>query len=61
MLSGAGTRWGAPRPRIILLGNDEGTAEIARELGLEHIPEIEGNRIRTPLLSSVFASRRTSP
>ncbi|MGA7935166.1 MAG: hypothetical protein WCA35_16580, partial [Kovacikia sp.] len=43
-----------PKPEIILLGDDEGTAEIARELHLKHIPEVERNEYGTPLLSSLF-------
>lgn len=43
-----------PRPEIILLGDDEGTAEIARELGLRHIPEVKRNEYGTPLVDSVF-------
>jgi len=44
----------SPRPEILLLGNDRGTAEIAKELGLRHIPEIECNRFGTPLVSDLF-------
>jgi len=44
-----------PRPNVLLLGNDEGTAEVARELGAQHLPEIERNRWRTPLVSDIFA------
>lgn len=47
-----------PRPRIILLGDDEGTAEIAAELGLGHIPQVRRNEFGTPLLSSAFALAR---
>jgi hypothetical protein len=43
-----------PQPEIILLGDDEGTAEFARELGLRHIPELERNEFGTPMLPSVF-------
>jgi hypothetical protein len=43
-----------PRPEIILLGKDAGTAEIARELGLRHIPEVAVNEFGTPLLSDLF-------
>src|SRR5882724_4764180 len=43
-----------PRPEIILLGNDEGTAQVARELGLRHIPEITSNQHGTPLLNDMF-------
>jgi hypothetical protein len=37
-----------PRPEIILIGNEEGVAECARELGLVHIPEIARNRHGQP-------------
>jgi glycosyltransferase involved in cell wall biosynthesis/tetratricopeptide (TPR) repeat protein len=43
-----------PRPEIILLGDDEGTAEIAQEFGLKHIPNVERNEFGTPLLNSIF-------
>ncbi len=44
-----------PQPRVILLGDDEGTAEVARKLGLEHIPEVKRSEFGTPLLDSAFA------
>jgi len=43
-----------PRPEIILLGNDEGTAEIAREFGLRHLPNVATSDHGTPLLSDLF-------
>lgn len=43
-----------PRPEIILLGSDPGTAEVAQEFGLKHIPAIECNEYGTPLMSSLF-------
>jgi hypothetical protein len=43
-----------PCPEIILLGRDEGTADIARELGLQHIAEVAANEFGTPLLSDLF-------
>jgi len=43
-----------PRPEIILFGNDEGTAEIAKELGLRYVPTVERNEYGTPLLSDLF-------
>jgi hypothetical protein len=43
-----------PRPEIILLGDDEGTAEVAQELNLRHIPKVDRNEYGTPLLSSLF-------
>ncbi|NEO12389.1 MULTISPECIES: glycosyltransferase family 2 protein [unclassified Moorena] len=44
-----------PKPEIILFGDEIGTAAIAQELGLNHIPDIECNSYGTPLLDSVFA------
>lgn len=44
-----------PTPRIILLGDDPGTAEAAREFGCDHIPEVATNEFGTPLLKSIFA------
>ena len=43
-----------PRPEILLLGNDEGTAEAAREFGLRHLPNVATNEHGTPLLSDLF-------
>jgi hypothetical protein len=48
--------WTKLRPscEIILFGNDDGTAEIAAELGLRHVPEVTQNEYGTPLVSSLF-------
>jgi hypothetical protein len=43
-----------PRPEIILLGDDPGTAEVAAEFGLNHVPDIGRNEYGTPLMSSLF-------
>jgi len=43
-----------PKCEVILFGNDEGTAEIASELGIHHIPEVECNEYGTPLISAMF-------
>ena len=43
-----------PECEVILFGNDEGTAESARKLGVKHIPDVECNEYGTPLMSSVF-------
>ena len=43
-----------PRPHVILFGNEEGTAEVAKELGVEHVPDVERNAFGTPLLPPVF-------
>lgn len=43
-----------PRPEIILFGHEAGTAEIAAEFGLRHVPEVKCNRWGTPLISDLF-------
>jgi hypothetical protein len=43
-----------PQPEIILLGDDEGTAEVAQEFNLIHIPKVDRNSQGTPLVNSVF-------
>jgi len=43
-----------PAPEIILFGTEPGTAEIASELGLVHVPEVARNRQGTPLLEDIF-------
>ncbi|MGA8367037.1 MAG: hypothetical protein ACLQMT_00865 [Candidatus Acidiferrales bacterium] len=43
-----------PRPEIILFGSEEGTAQLAHELGLRHFPEIACNEYGTPLLNDMF-------
>jgi hypothetical protein len=44
-----------PRPEIVLVGDEQGTAEIATELGLCHIPAVQRNEYGTPLLNDIFA------
>ncbi len=48
--------WTRLRPdyEIILFGDEEGTAEIAAELGIKHVPEVECNEYGTPLVNSMF-------
>lgn len=43
-----------PRPEIILIGDEEGTARVCQEFGLRHIPEVQRNECGTPLVSAVF-------
>jgi len=43
-----------PRPDVILLGDEKGTAEIAAELNIKHLPSVECNTLGTPFLSSAF-------
>jgi hypothetical protein len=44
-----------PTSKTILLGDDPGVFEHARELGAVHVPSIERNEFGTPLLNSIFA------
>lgn len=44
--------------RVILFGDEEGTAEVARELHLEHAPEVARNEFGTPLVSALFHEAR---
>jgi hypothetical protein len=43
---------------ILLLGDEQGIAGAARELGVRHIPEIRRNANGTPLTSSMIATAR---
>lgn len=51
-----------PNCEILLLGDEEGTRELAVETGVTHVPTIECNEFGTPLVSSVFseAQRRST-
>ncbi|MBN1370767.1 MAG: hypothetical protein JW987_02315 [Anaerolineaceae bacterium] len=53
-----------PEVEVLLLGEEEGLAEAAAELGARHIPQVERNANGTPLVSSMFEIARqnsTSP
>jgi hypothetical protein len=62
------TQWNAikswtllePKPDVILMGAEAGTADAAHELGLHHIPSIQCNDFGTPLVSSLFAEAETA-
>ena len=43
-----------PQPEIILFGRDAGTAELARELGLRHEPDVAATDRGTPLVNNLF-------
>ena len=43
-----------PACEVILLGDDPGTAEVAAELGVRHVPDVACNEYGTPLLNSAF-------
>ena len=47
-----------PDVEVILLGEETGLAEAARDLGVTHIPNVERNESGTPLISSMFQLAR---
>jgi hypothetical protein len=47
-----------PDVEVILLGEEDGLAESAQELGVKHIPHVECNTNGTPLISSMFKLAR---
>ena len=47
-----------PDVEIILLGEERGLPEAARELGVKHIPNVARNESGTPLISSMFQLAR---
>ena len=47
-----------PDVDVILLGDEEGLAEAARDLGVLHLPKVELNENGTPLISSMFVLAR---
>jgi hypothetical protein len=49
-----------PDVEIILLGEETGLAEAARELGVKHIPNVKCNDNGTPLISSMFQLARAN-
>ncbi len=44
-----------PKPEVILFGAEPGTAEVAAEFGLRHVPGVKCNEWGTPLVSDLFA------
>jgi hypothetical protein len=44
-----------PGVEVVLFGDEPGTADVAREVGALHVPEVAVNEFGTPLLDSVFA------
>jgi hypothetical protein len=43
------------RPEVLLMGDDPGTAEVAREFGLRHLSQVARNDSGTPLVNDLFA------
>jgi len=46
----------SPQVEIVLLGNDDGVREAAREFGAKHVPSIARNSFGTPLIDSIIAA-----
>ena len=44
----------APDVEVILFGDEEGTAEFSRSVGVRHVPQIARNDFHTPLLNDLF-------
>jgi len=44
----------SPKPEIMLMGVENGIAEICKEFNLIHIPDVDQTEYGTPLVSSVF-------
>ena len=45
----------SPKPEVLVFGDEIGTSEACRELGVTHVPGIRLNSFGTPLLSDAFA------
>jgi len=43
---------------VLLIGDEEGMSDIAREFNLQHLPEVECNNLGTPIVSSIFQIAR---
>ena len=47
-----------PDVEVILLGEEDGLAQTAQELGVKHLPQVARNNNGTPLISSMFSLAR---
>lgn len=47
-----------PAVEILLVGEEDGLAETAAEMGLRHLPQVARNALGTPLVSSIFELAR---
>jgi hypothetical protein len=53
-----------PEVEVILVGEEDGLSAVAKEYGVQHLPDVTRNEWGTPLVSSIFALARqasTSP
>jgi len=44
--------------KVLLIGEEDGLAEVAAEFGVSHLPDVKRNAWGTPLVSSIFALAR---
>lgn len=44
-----------PRAEVMLIGDDEGTAEVSRSLGVRHVPSVARSPKNVPLLDDLWA------
>ncbi len=49
-----------PRPQVILVGDEAGTAEFASEHHLLHIPDVARSEFGTPILHDIFSKAETA-
>ncbi|MCH2113896.1 MAG: hypothetical protein MK171_03140 [Pirellulales bacterium] len=47
-----------PRPQVILVGDEVGTAEVASEMGATRVPEVACNEFGTPQIDDIFRQAR---
>ena len=47
-----------PRPQVILVGDETGTAEVADETGATRVPDVRCNEFGTPLVDDIFRQAR---
>jgi hypothetical protein len=52
--------WMAIGAEVILVGDDDGVAEAARDLGVKHAPDVARNTYGTPQIDSIFELGRTA-
>jgi hypothetical protein len=45
-----------PQGEVLLIGEEEGAAKAAKELGVRLVPHVERNKFGTPLLRSIFST-----
>jgi hypothetical protein len=44
-----------PRPQVVLMGNEAGTAAVCEQLGVEHVPDVLVSELGTPFADSMLA------